>query len=64
MEDERIARALNLLGENSDLFFADGEGLLDLIGDYFDNRGTESKLLAQPTVPPAIISVSVVHEHS
>ena len=53
MEDERIARALNLLGENSDLFFADGEGLLDLIGDYFDNHGTESKLLAQPTVPPS-----------
>ena len=53
MEDERIARALNLLGKNSDLFFTDGEGLLDLIGDYFDNRGTESKLLAQPTVPPS-----------
>ena len=53
MEDERIARALNLLGENSDLFSTDSEGLLDLIGEYFDNRVTEGKLLAQPTVPPS-----------
>ena len=40
MADKRIARALNLLGENADLFAADSEGLLDLIEDYFDDRWT------------------------
>ena len=44
MEDERIARALNLLGENADLFSADHDGLLDLIGEYFDNHVTEGML--------------------
>ena len=44
MEDERIARALNLLGENADLFSADREGLLDLIEDYFDDHTTTGKL--------------------
>ncbi len=44
MEEERIARALNLLGENADLFAADGDGLLDLIEEYFDSHATEGKL--------------------
>ena len=44
MEDERIARALNLLGENTDFFSANHEGLLDLIEDYFDDHATAGKL--------------------
>ena len=52
MEDERIARALNLLGENSDLFSADREGLLDLIGEYFDDHATEGKLQYSPAYCP------------
>ena len=34
--NQRIARALNLLGENADLFSTDGEDLLELIEDVFD----------------------------
>ena len=44
MEDKRIARALNLLGENTDFFSANHEGLLDLIEDYFDDHATAGKL--------------------
>ena len=44
MEDKRIARALNLLGENADLFATDSEGLLNLIEEYFDSHATEGKL--------------------
>lgn len=36
MED-RIARALNRLGEDADLLSADTDGLLDLLDDYFDD---------------------------
>ena len=54
MEDERIARALNLLGENADLFSSDREGLLDLIGEYFDNHATEGKLRSSLLSHPAI----------
>ena len=36
MDDERIARAINYLGEAADLFSSDATGLLDLIEDYFD----------------------------
>ena len=43
MEDERIARALNLLGENADLFATNSEGLLNLIEEYFDSHATEGK---------------------
>ena len=50
-EDARIARALNHLGKNADLFAADRENLLDLIEDYFDpDATTDSK--AQPTGLP------------
>ena len=35
MED-RIARALNCLGEDADLLSADTDGLLDLLDDYLD----------------------------
>ena len=56
MEDERITRALNLLGENSDLFSADHDGLLDLIEDYFDYHTIEGKfqltLLSNPAYCP------------
>ena len=44
MEDER---ALNLLGENAD---RDGDGLLELVEDYFGDHVREGKLLAQPIV--------------
>ena len=54
MEDERIARALNLLGENADLFSADREGLLDLIGEYFDDHATEGKIRPSLLSHPAI----------
>ena len=40
-EDARIARALNHLGENTDLFAADRDNLLDFIKDYFDSHVTE-----------------------
>ena len=54
MDDERIARGLNLLGENADLFSSDRDGLLDLIEDYFDDHATEGKLrpslLSHPTI--------------
>ena len=43
MEDERITRALNLLGENANLFAAKSKGLLDLIEEYFDSHATEGK---------------------
>ena len=36
MED-RIARALNRLGEDADLLSTDTDGLLDLLDDYFDD---------------------------
>jgi hypothetical protein len=36
MED-RIARALNRLGEDADLLSADTDGLLDLLDDYLDD---------------------------
>lgn len=51
-ENVRIARALNHLGENADLFAADSGILLDLIEDYFEGHATdEGKILpiAQPT---------------
>ena len=53
MDNERIARALNLLGENAD-FSSDCDSLLDLIKDYFDDHMTEGKLrpslLSHPTI--------------
>ena len=36
MDDQRIARAINHLGEDADLFSSDAVGLLELIEDYFD----------------------------
>ena len=54
MEDKRIARALNLLGENADLFSADRDGPLDLIEDYFDYHATEGKLQSSLLSHPAI----------
>ena len=50
MEDERITRALNLPGEDADLFSADREGLLILISKYFDNHATEGKIQIQPSL--------------
>ena len=38
MEDERIARALNLLGENADLFSSDSDALLELVEDHFEDH--------------------------
>ena len=64
MENERIARALNLLGENEDLFSADREGLLDLIEDYFDDHATAGKLQPSLLSHPAIIVISGYHEYS
>lgn len=52
MDDERIARALNLLGENRDLFATDREVILELVGEYFDDHEAEGNL--QPS-PPTII---------
>ena len=44
-DDARIARALNHLGENADLFAANGDNLLDLIEDYIDPGAvTDGKL--------------------
>ena len=64
MENERIARALNLLGENADLFSADREGLLDLIEDYFDDHATAGKLQPSLLSHPAIIIISGYYEYS
>ena len=37
---DKIARALNLLSADQDLFnSADGDALLDLINEYLDNSG-------------------------
>jgi hypothetical protein len=47
---------LNLLGENTDLFSADSEGLLDLIEDYFDDHTTAGKLQPSLLFHPVIIS--------
>ena len=49
MEDERIARALNLLRENVGLYSADCESLVDLIEDYFNDHATAGKLAYCPT---------------
>ena len=57
MADERIARALILLGENADLFAADREGLLDLIEDYFDDRPTSGNSPAHWHTQQLIFSV-------
>ena len=37
MAEARIARALNRLGEDSFLFASDGDSLLELMDDYFDD---------------------------
>ena len=42
MED-RIARALNRLGEDADLLSADTDGLLDLLDDYLDDDNPPGK---------------------
>ena len=61
MENERIARALNLLGENADLFSADREGILDLIED---DHATAGKLQPSLLSHPAIIIISGYNEYS
>ena len=43
MADEQIAGALNLLGENADLFSTECEGLLNLIDEYFEDHASEAK---------------------
>ena len=58
MEDERIVRALNLLGENANLFSADGNDLLELIEDFFDSDTTNGKLQPKLLSHPAIIFIS------
>ena len=54
MDDKRIARALNLLAENADLFSSNCDSLLDLIEDYLDDHATEGQfrpsLLSHPTI--------------
>lgn len=35
MDEARVARALNHLGEDAFLFESDGDGLLDLVDEYF-----------------------------
>ena len=49
-EDARIARALNHLGENTDVFAADRDNLLDLIEDYFNGHMMEEGKI-QPNLP-------------
>ena len=45
---DKVARALNLLGADQDLFnSADGDALLDLINEYLDD--------SEGTAPPFII---------
>ena len=63
MENKGIARALNLLGENVDLFSANREGLLDLIEDYNDHM-IASKLQSSLLSHPAIIIRSSYYEYS
>ena len=41
--EARIARALNCLGEDAFLFSSDGDSLLDLIDDYFDDAAPTGK---------------------
>lgn len=48
MED-RIARALNRLGEDADLLSADTDGLLDLLDDYLDDDDPLGK--TPPSIP-------------
>ena len=35
MDEARVARALNCLGEDAFLFASDGDGFLDLVNKYF-----------------------------
>ena len=55
---------MNLLGENTDLFSTNSEGLLDLIEDYFNDHATTGKL--QPSLlshPAIIILVATMNIH-
>ena len=54
MDEERIARVLNLLGENTDLFSSDSEVYLELIEEFFDDHATEGKLQPNLLSHPAI----------
>jgi len=54
MDEERIARVLNLLGENADLFSSDSGGYLELIEEFFDDHATEGKLQPNLLSRPAI----------
>ena len=60
MEDERIAKAGILLESNAD-FLSHHEGLLNLIGEYFDNHVTEGKLLSSLLSHPAIYYFINIH---
>lgn len=62
MEDKRIARALNLLGEDANLFSADSECLLNLISKYFNDHTTEGDL--QPSLLSHLAISSSTHEYS
>ena len=44
MDDARVARALNRLGEDAFLFADDSEDLLELVDEYFDDTAPTSKI--------------------
>ena len=44
MDDARVARALNRLGEDAFLFANDSENLLELVDEYFDDAAPTSKI--------------------
>ena len=56
MED-RIARALNRLGEDADLLSADTDGLLDLLDDYLDDDDPPGK------TPPKFLKNTLLHHY-
>ena len=44
MDNARVARALNRLGEDAFLFADDSEDLLELVDEYFDDIAPTSKI--------------------
>ena len=53
--DDKIARALNLLGFDRDLLNSDVDAFIDVIDDYFGNDGTGSNSY-MPIATPKMIS--------
>ena len=53
--DDKIARALNLLGADQDLLNSDVDSLIDIINNYFGDDGTGNNSYS-PIATPKIIS--------